>query len=196
VQRHEGEGWRLQLDQEREPFPVLIGGSGWAAEFTTAEALELARMAGELERQLTAMTDRLMADERITLELERTHPWGSLWIELEGVPQGWSLRFVLTPEPPIRALEGSWSPRASAAISAALQLLSAVPAGDPPTGPHEQLAVGRRQDAERQGEGHRQARQQQQHAHQQQQAHHQQKAQGLEPVGINGTATVLQGRPG
>ncbi len=173
MQQHESEGWRLQLDQERAPFPVLIGGSDWAAEFTAAEALELARMAGELEGELLAMTALLMADEQIILELERNHPWGSLWIELEGVPERWSLRFVLTPEPPLRALEGSWSPEASGAIAAALQNLLSALTGDPAAGPHEQLAVSCCQDAERQGEGHRQARQQKQHAHQQQQAHHQ-----------------------
>lgn len=121
MQRLQGEGWRLQVDEERACLPVLIGGRDWAAEFTAAEAVAIASMAVELEHQLGALTDRLMADEQITLETERTYEWGSLWMELEGAPESWSLRFVLTPQPSLRALEAGWSPQASVAITAALQ---------------------------------------------------------------------------
>jgi hypothetical protein len=121
VQRLQGEGWRLQVDEERAPLPVLIGGRDWAAEFTPGEAVAIAGLAVELEHQLGALTDRLLADEQITLESERTYEWGSLWMELEGAPESWSLRFVLTPHPSLRALEAGWSPKASMAITAALQ---------------------------------------------------------------------------
>ena len=120
----EGEGWRLQVNPDRHPFPVLIGGESWAAEFTWAEALELRELAGELERQLAAIADQLMPEETIALELERDLRPGSLWVELEGDSERWSLRFVLTPAPGRRALEAGWTAEASAAVSAALQGLA------------------------------------------------------------------------
>jgi Domain of unknown function (DUF1818) len=120
----EGEGWRLLVDPVRHPFSVLIGGDSWAAEFSWAEAAELRQLAGELERQLVAIADQLMPEESIALELERDLNPGSLWMELEGDSQSWSLRFVLTPELGRRGLEAGWGPDASAAICAALQGLA------------------------------------------------------------------------
>jgi len=120
VQVLEGEGWRLLVDPARHPFSVLIGGEAWAAEFTRAEALELGRLAGALERQHASLADQLMPEESITLELERDLEPGSLWMELEGDRQRWCLRFVLTPAPGRRALEAGWTAQASAAISAAI----------------------------------------------------------------------------
>lgn len=117
----EGEGWRLQVDPVRAPFPVLIGGEAWAAEFTWEETLQLRLLIGELERQLLAIADQLMPEEAIALELERELSPGSLWMELQGDGRSWSLRFVLSPAPGCRALEAGWGPQASAAISAALQ---------------------------------------------------------------------------
>ena len=128
MQVREGEGWRLLVDPARHPFPVLIGGEAWAAEFTWTEARELAQLATELERQLAAIADQLMPEETIVLELERELSPGSLWMELEGERGKWSLRFVLTPAPGRRALEAGWGPRASLAICAALQGLNLTPA--------------------------------------------------------------------
>lgn len=121
MQVFEGEGWRLLVDPARHPFPVLIGGAAWAAEFTWDEARQLRQLAGELERQLASIADQLMPEEAIALELERELSPGSLWMELEGDRQRWSLRFVLSPSPGRRALEAGWEPQASAAICAALQ---------------------------------------------------------------------------
>ena len=120
----EGEGWRLLVDPARHPFPVLIGGDSWAAEFSWAEAAQVRQLAGELERQLASIADQLMPEESISLELERDLSPGSLWMELEGDSRRWSLRFVLTPEPGRRGLEAGWGPDASAAICAALQGLA------------------------------------------------------------------------
>lgn len=117
----EGRGWRLLVDPARQPFPVLIGGAAWAAELTWAEVRELRHLAGELERQLAALADRLLAEEAISMALERPLGPGSLWMELEGHRHCWSLRFVLTPATGARALEAGWDGAASAAISAALQ---------------------------------------------------------------------------
>ena len=66
----EGEGWRLVVDASRAPFPVLVGGEQWAAEFTVVEGLALAKGIGRLVDQHHALADRLMAEETIELELE------------------------------------------------------------------------------------------------------------------------------
>lgn len=89
--------------------------------------MQLRQLAGELEHQLAAIADQLMPEEAITLELERELCPGSLWMELEGGPASWSLRFVLTPAPGQRGLEAGWGPGASAAICAALKGLELTP---------------------------------------------------------------------
>ncbi len=116
MQVHEGEGWRWLVDPARHPFSVLIGGQGWAVELTAEEARALQQGLALLVQEQRALVDQLMAEEAISLELER----GPLWMALEGDRQSWVLRFVLTPPTASRAVEGSWGPGASAALVAAL----------------------------------------------------------------------------
>lgn len=117
----EGEGWRLRVDPDRQPFPVLIGGRDWAAELSADEALMLQQGVATLLQQLQAIAAMLMPEESIELELER----GALWLQLAGEPEAWRLRFVLCPArqgpTPSRALEAGWSSAASCAVAAALQ---------------------------------------------------------------------------
>ena len=122
VQR-EGEGWRLAWDAGRQPFSVLIGGDGWAAELSLGEAEALRDGVSLLAAQHADLVDQLMAEEAISLELER-QPW---WIGLEGDRAGWALRVVLTPGPGQRAVEGCWSMAASRPFMAALQQLHGQP---------------------------------------------------------------------
>ena len=122
VQR-EGEGWRLAWDAGRQPFSVLFGGDGWAAELSLGEAEALRDGVSLLAAQHTDLVDQLMAEEAISLELER-QPW---WIGLEGDRAGWALRVVLTPGPGQRAVEGCWSMAASRPFMAALQQLHGQP---------------------------------------------------------------------
>jgi hypothetical protein len=122
VQR-EGEGWRLAWDAARRPFSVLIGGDGWAAELSLSEAEALRDGVSLLVAQHADLVDQLMAEEAISLELER-QPW---WIGLDGDRDGWSLRVVLTPGLGQRAMEGSWSVGASGPFMAALQQLHGQP---------------------------------------------------------------------
>lgn len=123
----EGDGWRLVVDPARSPFPVLIGGNGWATELTLAEAALLRRGVMSLVEQHGDLMGGLMAEEALTLEFEAalatdpTGPGGELWLELEGNRQQWSLRFVLTPGPHRRAVEGSWAAAASRSLAAVLQ---------------------------------------------------------------------------
>lgn len=121
VQVLEGQGWRLVVDPCRAPWPVLIGAEAWAAELSAGEARLLASGVQELAVQLEALADQLMAEEAITLELERPCGAGSLWLEIEGHPSAWALRVVLAPGPERRGFEGRWCPQGSAAIAAALE---------------------------------------------------------------------------
>ncbi|WP_071778322.1 DUF1818 family protein [Cyanobium sp. PCC 7001] len=115
----EGPGWRLAVAAQGD-WPVLIGGDGWAAEFSLLEARLLRRCVLRLVEQLEAIADQLMAEEAITLEVELPCPPGSLWVELEGHCAAWRLRFVLDPGAGARGLEGSWSEQASSPLAAAL----------------------------------------------------------------------------
>jgi hypothetical protein len=132
----EGPGWRLAIEPGRGDWPVLIGGDGWAAEFSWLEARLLRRCVLRLVEQLEAIGDQLMAEEAITLEVETPCPAGSLWVELEGHRQAWRLRFVLAPGAGTRGLEGSWSDQASSPLAAALIHFEALQpeAVDPPAG--------------------------------------------------------------
>ena len=116
MQVQEGEGWRLLVDPARYPFVVLIGGVGWAAEFTAQEAQSLRQGFGQLLEQHAAIADQLMEEESIGLELDL----GGLWMALDGDRRHWQVRFVLTPEGPQRGLEGGWDASASQALAAAL----------------------------------------------------------------------------
>jgi hypothetical protein len=120
----EGEGWRLALEAGRHPFAVLIGGDGWAAELSLAEAAELRRGLMELIEQHAAIAGQLMAEENLELDLERG-PW---WLGLTGDRHSWALRFVLAPADGQRGLEGSWTPAASSALAQALAPLVLEPA--------------------------------------------------------------------
>ena len=123
VIQREGEGWRLAWDAGRHPFSVLIGGDGWAAELSEAEAFGLRDGLRDLIDQHRQLIDQLIAEEAIELELER----GGWWICLDGDRQGWTLRVVLSPEPGQRAIEGSWTREAAAGFSAALSQLHGQP---------------------------------------------------------------------
>ncbi|MCP9928966.1 DUF1818 family protein [Cyanobium sp. CH-040] len=117
MQVQEGPGWRFCVDPSRDPYPVLIGGDGWAVELHAAEARALLEGCCRLADELAAMADRLMPEERVTLELER----GPLWLELDGQPSSWRLRFVLTSGPMDRGVEAGWSDTATMALLAALR---------------------------------------------------------------------------
>ena len=122
IQR-EGKGWRLAWDGSRQPFSVLMGGDGWAAELTQAEAEALRDAVADLVAQHQSFVDQLMAEEAIELELERD-PW---WLAIEGDRSTWALRVMLTPAAGQRALDGSWGVVAAAPCSQALQQLFGQP---------------------------------------------------------------------
>lgn len=119
----EGEGWRIAWDGDRQPFAVLIGGAGWATELSRVEAEALRDALADLLAQHAALVDQLMAEESISLELERD-PW---WLAIDGDRREWSLQVMLSPPPGQRAFEGSWPHPASRGFSQALQQLYGQP---------------------------------------------------------------------
>lgn len=119
----EGDGWRIAWDGDRQPFAVLIGGAGWATELTRAEAEALRDALADLQAQHAALVDQLMAEESISLELERD-PW---WLTIDGDRRQWSLQVMLSPLPGQRAFEGSWPHPASRGFSQALEQLYGQP---------------------------------------------------------------------
>ena len=123
MQVQEGEGWRVAVDPSRRHFPMLIGGSGWAAELSAAEAEALARGVATLVGQHRQLVATLLAEEAIELELELALEPGSLWLALAGDRRRWSLRFVLAAAGGQRGVEGGWSDDASAAVAACLELM-------------------------------------------------------------------------
>ncbi|MFZ9753200.1 MAG: DUF1818 family protein [Cyanobium sp.] len=131
MQVREGEGWRLEHDPARHPFVVLLGGGpeqgGWAAELTAAEATALRGAVLRLQAEHAALVPLLLEEEAIDLELEVACAAGALWLGLGGRRSHWCLRFVLSPGPGQRAVEGSWNAAASAAVAAAL---AALPLGE------------------------------------------------------------------
>ncbi len=81
-------------------------------ELTAEEFEDFRRLAKELVATLKAMADHLMAEEQLTCELESKH----VWLELEGYPQAYGLRFILQAG---RRGEGFWpAPVASQVIDA------------------------------------------------------------------------------
>jgi hypothetical protein len=118
VLEREGEGWRLAWDPQRDPFPVLIGGEGWASELTAPEALALHKALEALVAQHRSLADTLMEEESLCLDYQGSlgrasgpsnMADGSLWLTLEGDRWGWTLRILLNPAPGLRGVEGFWS---------------------------------------------------------------------------------------
>lgn len=128
----EGQGWRLVWDPHRAPFPLLIGGDGWASELTALEGQALCRAVLMVRGQHRELVATLMKEEALSLEFTGSVPGpppgveGSLWVALEGDRLAWSLRFVLQPASGQRGLEGFWARGAAEAFAAACALLEDV----------------------------------------------------------------------
>lgn len=144
----EGDGWRLAWDDQRHPFPLLVGGADWATELTASEGRALLNAIHVLRSQHLALVDTLMEDETIGLDFAGSVPAeigdepaaggddGELCVFLEGNRATWSLRFVLHPPGHQRGVEGAWGEGAALAFAGACALLvdaTATRAGSPGT---------------------------------------------------------------
>ncbi|WP_114994627.1 DUF1818 family protein [Synechococcus sp. UW179A] len=118
--QEEGSGWRLSRDPSRPPFSVLIGGEDWALELKECEACELVSLISDLTDQHRAICAQLMAEESITVELER----GSWWVCLEGDRSRWSIRAICSGDGDLaRGFEVCWPDPAAQAIAEAMRTL-------------------------------------------------------------------------
>ncbi len=97
----EGRGWRLGWDSAAPNYQGLLGGDGWAMELTATEFQDFCRLAQQLSHTMATMATELMDEERITCEAESD----VIWLEAEGFPHQYSLRFILTTG---RQGEGGW----------------------------------------------------------------------------------------
>jgi hypothetical protein len=86
-----GVGWRLGWDPSASTFTGLIGGDHWAIELTDAELRDFCRLSTQLADAMQQMTSQLMDAERLCCEAESD----LLWLEAEGFPHAYSLRFIL-----------------------------------------------------------------------------------------------------
>ena len=90
--KKEGPGWRIIRDSSRNNFSTLIGGEFWAIELNKYEWDNLVKVIIDLSDQYKSVKDQLMADENITMELER-RPWLAI---LKGDQYGWDIRLILS----------------------------------------------------------------------------------------------------
>jgi Domain of unknown function (DUF1818) len=111
-----GKGWRVGWDDSPTQFQGLIGTEDWAVELTPAEFDDFCRLAQQLSETMGQMQTELMDEEAIACEAESD--W--VWLEAEGYPQAYSLRFILLSD---RRVEGKWEAAAVAELLPAVQSL-------------------------------------------------------------------------
>ncbi len=102
-QIQEGTGWRLGWNPDGTiAYQGLVGGSDWAYELTAAELDDFCRLLLQLADTMAAMAAELMSEERLCCEAESDR----LWLEVEGFPQSYGLRLILSQG---RGAEGAWA---------------------------------------------------------------------------------------
>ncbi|MEL6602700.1 MAG: DUF1818 family protein [Cyanobacteria bacterium J06614_10] len=109
-----GEGWRLGWDPNAEQFYGLLGGEHWSLELTAVEFQDFCTAVRSLQRAMAAMAEQLMAEERLTCEKETE----TVWLEAEGFPAEYSLRFMLLTG---RRGEGEWPAAAIPGLLSAVE---------------------------------------------------------------------------
>ncbi len=114
-----GPGWRLGWHPEAIGFQGLVGTDDWAIELTAPELADFCRLTQQLADTMAAMATELMDQETLRLEAETDR----LWVEVEGFPQVYSLRFMLSGD---RRAEGYWC---AAVMPELLPALTALPVG-------------------------------------------------------------------
>ena len=97
-------GWRLIKDFKKGKFCFLIGVDNWSIELQKSEFDSLYLLLIRINEQLMGIKNQLMDEESFTIELEQL-PW---YIELEGIKNDWSLRFVFESQDQTRSFEMYW----------------------------------------------------------------------------------------
>ena len=96
--------WRLLRDFKKGKFCFLISVDNWSIELQKSEFNLLYLLLIRLNEQLLEITNQLMDEELISLEIEQL-PW---YIELEGTKNEWNLRLVFESQEHTRSFEMYW----------------------------------------------------------------------------------------
>ena len=96
--------WRLRKDLKKGKFCFLLGVNNWAVELQKSEFYLLYLLLLKINNQLSEISDELMDEELITLEIEEL-PW---YIELDGKKNEWNLRLVFESQEKTRSFEMYW----------------------------------------------------------------------------------------
>jgi len=97
-----GYGWRIGWNPNAPEYKGLVGTDDWAIELTETELNEFCRLLAQLADTMKQLTAELMDEEKIACEAESD----LLWMEVEGYPHEYSLRFILNTG---RCAEGKWN---------------------------------------------------------------------------------------
>ena len=96
--------WRLKKDFSKGKFCYLIGVNNWSIELKKNEFHSLYLLLIKINNQLQELSNSLMDEECITLEIEDL-PW---YIELDGKKNEWNLRLVFESNEQTRSFEMYW----------------------------------------------------------------------------------------
>ncbi len=96
--------WRLTKDLKKGKYCFLIGANNWAIELQKSEFCSLYRLLLKLNDQLLKISNDLMEEELINIEIEQL-PW---YLELEGKKNKWNLRIVFESQEQTRSFEMYW----------------------------------------------------------------------------------------
>ena len=100
----EENNFRLIKDTSKEKYCFLIGANNWAVELQKKEFDSLYHLLLKINKQVSEISDQLMEEELISLEIEKL-PW---YIDLEGKKNDWSLRIVFESQEKTRSFEMYW----------------------------------------------------------------------------------------
>ena len=100
----EEKNWRIIKDLKKEKYCFLIGVNNWSIELQKSEFSSLYFALIKIHKQLLNISDHLLEEECINLEIEQL-PW---YIELEGKKNEWNLRLVFESQENTRSFEMYW----------------------------------------------------------------------------------------
>ena len=100
----EEKNWRLSKNYKKGKYCFLISVSNWAIELQESEFKSLYLLLVKINKQFLQITNELMDEESITLEIEKL-PW---YLELDGNKNEWNLRLVFESQEETRSFEMYW----------------------------------------------------------------------------------------
>ena len=96
--------WRLIKNLKKGKFCFLIRVNNWAIELKKSEFRSLYFLLLKINQQLVEISNHLMDEELISLEIEQL-PW---YAELDGKKYAWNLRLIFESSEQTRSFEMYW----------------------------------------------------------------------------------------